>query len=103
MADFFISRIGYSEGEEHIEWLMLREDLGDKAGGESLVQRSFVADLIRLNLVKFQTLPLNSEGKISRGAEVRLYDGKFLTTSANKTERDNLENLPTFEFPPEEK
>ncbi|WP_336334606.1 hypothetical protein [Pseudomonas putida] len=103
MADFFISRVGYNEGEEHIEWLMVREDLGDKAGGESLVQRSFVVDLIRLGLVKFVTLPRNAKGEISRGAEVLLYRDKFLTTSANKTERDNLENLPTFEYPPKGK
>lgn len=102
MADFFISRIGYNESEEHIEWLMVREDLGEQAGGESLVQRRFVADLIRLNLATFVTLPRNAQGKIYRGAKVHLYAGKFLTTSANKTDRDNLENLDTFEFPPKE-
>lgn len=100
MADFFISRVAYSENGEHIEWLMVREDLGKQAGGESLVQRKFVADLIRLDLVDFVTLPRDSKGVITRGAKVHLYDGKFLTTAANKTERDNLENLPTFDYPP---
>ncbi|WP_324708095.1 hypothetical protein [Pseudomonas fragi] len=100
MADFFISSIAYNEKGEHIEWLLVREDLEKNAGPEVPVHRQFVADLIRLKLATFQTLPRSPEGKISRGAMVHLYDEKFLSTSANKTERDNLENLPIFEFPP---
>lgn len=102
MTDFYISGIAYNGESEHIEWLLVRENLGKSVAGEVPTHRQFVADLIRLGLAKFKTLPRNAQGKIYEGADVHLYDGKFLTTSANKTERDNLESLPTFEFPPKE-
>ncbi|MGQ7858244.1 hypothetical protein ACUN0G_02830 [Pseudomonas sp. 32A] len=100
MADFLIEKVAYSEDGEHIEWVLVREDKGDKAGPRIPVPRLFIADLIRLGKAEFQTVVKAANGKLDRGSEVRLYDGKFLTTSPNKTDRDNLENLPTFEFPP---
>ncbi len=58
------------------------------------IPRQFVAQLID------QGVPFNTRfkknGEMVTGARVEVYEGDFLRTVANGTEKDNLESLPTF-------
>ncbi len=98
MTDFCITKVKYSDGGEHIEWVLVREELAGKIGAERIVARAFVADLIRKGKATFQTRVLNSDKTAwAPGAAVHVVDDEFLSTDRNSRKRDNLGNLPTFE------
>lgn len=102
MTEYLIAAVGYSDKEEHIEWLLLVRLSEKRAVGSWLVPRDFAVDLIQTDSATFKTAIFTlRDGKFSYslGADVRLYDKKFLTTDPNKTERDNLGNLPRFPVP----
>lgn len=96
MADFCITAVRYSKDRSHIEFVRVKEEKAQSAGPNRTVSRAFVADLIRLGKVTFQTRTKTSEGKWKLGAPVHLIDEVYLTTDSNSTKRDNLENLPEF-------
>ncbi|MCB2255982.1 DUF3892 domain-containing protein [Pseudomonas chlororaphis] len=99
MADFCITKVKYSEDGEHIQWVIVREEIPAqrKIGSERKVERAFVADLIRLGKASFQTRVWNSSDSTwDTGANIHLIDNEFLSTDRNSRKRDNLGNLPTF-------
>ena len=98
MADFCITAVKYSPDKKHIDWAQVREEKwgGNVAKEIRLVQRAFLVDLIRLELVSFRTKTQNRDGSWSDGDKVTIYNDKYLTTEGNGTERDNLGSLPEF-------
>jgi len=99
MTDFCITQVKYSDDGAHIQSLIVREEIPAKGkiGPNRKVDRAFVADLIRLGKVSFQTRTWNADDKAwDVGARVHLVEDQFLTTDRNSRKRDNLENLPTF-------
>lgn len=98
MANFCITHVKYSTDGKHIEWLGVREEFETTVGPMRLVQRAFVAALIRQGLATFITRTWITETeKWKKGAEVHVLEEKYLTTDPNKTKRDNLGELPTIE------
>lgn len=96
MADFCITEVRYDKKHDQIEWVRVREELGDDLVGPwRRVPRAFIVDLIRLGKVSFQTRT-EERNKWKRGASVVIYANKFLTTEGNRTEKDNLGELPEF-------
>jgi hypothetical protein len=96
MADFCITAVRYNTNRSHIEFVRVCEEKPGEIGPSRTVSRAFVADLIRLGKVTFQTRTKSSEGKWRVGAQVHLIEDIYLTTNKNSTKRDNLENLPEF-------
>lgn len=95
MADFCITAVQYDKEHDRITWLQAREELGgDQVGPWRWVSRLFAVDLIRMGKASFQTRTQDRNGKWVKGAVVVVYADKFLTTEGNKTERDNLGELP---------
>ena len=96
MTDFCITAVRYNQERSHIEFVRVKEEKPGEIGPNRTVPRAFVADLIRLGKVTFQTRTKTPEGKWKTGAQVHLIDDIYLTTNKNSSERDNLENLPEF-------
>jgi hypothetical protein len=96
MTDFCISAVRLDKDEQHIEWVRVHECQNAQIGPARTVSRRFVADLIRLGLVTFQTTVKDSSGKWKHGASVHVFDGEYLATDRNNTKKDNLGNLPKF-------
>lgn len=97
MTDFCVTKVKYSDDGEHIEWVVVREELVGKIGDERVVARAFVADLIRKAKATFQTRVFNPTQKAwENGAVIHVIDDQFLSTDRNSRKRDNLGNLPTF-------
>lgn len=87
---FYIEKIRVGKTSNHIESVAAFAK-GVTSG--FWVPRGFVALLID------QGVPFNTRYKKGEnwviGAKVETYEGTFLRTSANGTEKDNLESLPT--------
>jgi hypothetical protein len=96
MADFCITAVRYNQDRSHIEFVRVKEEKPGEIGPNRTVPRAFVADLIRLGKVTFQTRTETPEKKWKVGAQVHVIDDVYLTTNKNSTKRDNLENLPEF-------
>lgn len=97
MADFCITEVKYDKDHERIEWVRVREDKGDSNPGLwRVTHRAFIVDLIRLGKATFQTRTQDRNGNWKKGAKIEVYAGKFLTTEGNRTEKDNLGELPEF-------
>ncbi|UVL65023.1 DUF3892 domain-containing protein [Pseudomonas sp. B21-031] len=97
MADFCITEVKYDSDHERIEWVKVREDKGDNAPGPwRVTHRAFIVDLIRLGKASFQTRTQDRYGNWKKGAKIEVYGDKFLTTEGNRTEKDNLGELPEF-------
>ncbi|WP_288081622.1 DUF3892 domain-containing protein [Pseudomonas sp.] len=97
MADFYITDVRYDKAHARIDWVRVREDLGrDKVGPWRMVPRQFIVDLIRMGKVSFQTKTQDRNGAWKNGASVEVYADEFLTTEGNRTEKDNLGELPEF-------
>jgi len=96
MADFCVTAVRYNKDRTHIEWVQVREEKEKTVGLIRTVSRAFVADLVRLGKVTFQTRTQTVDGKYRVGAEIHLIDEIYLTTDKNSTKRDNLMNLPEF-------
>lgn len=96
MTDFCISAVRYNSSQQHIDFVMVHQDLNTSVGPSRVVPRVFVADLIRMNKATFQTIVKDTNGTWQNGASVHVIDVEYLTTDRNSTKRDNLGNLPTF-------
>ncbi|MBX8575632.1 DUF3892 domain-containing protein [Pseudomonas cichorii] len=97
MVDFCITEVRYQKDGKHIDYVKVREELGnDKVGSPRFVGRNFIVDLIRLKKTTFQTRTQDKSGGWKKGAAVIIYNNKFLTTEGNNTEKDNLGELPEF-------
>lgn len=100
MVDFLITHVRYNEDKTHITHVKVRELIvkegGNTTGVARTVDRGFIADLIRLEKVTFQTAVKKDNGNLALGANVHLYDKVYLSTDQNSIDRDNLGNLPEF-------
>lgn len=95
MADFCITKVKYSTDGQHIEWLAVREEFENTVGPERIVQRAFVAALIRRELATFITRTWDQAGEtFKKGADVHVVENFYLSTDRNNTKRDNLGSLP---------
>ncbi|MBT9748514.1 DUF3892 domain-containing protein [Desulfovibrio desulfuricans] len=95
MADFCITAVSYTRDKRHIRFVQVHEELKGEIGLPRIVQREFIADLIRLKKATFITRIEDGENYVT-GADVHIVDDEYLTTNKNSTKRDNLENLPEF-------
>ena len=97
MADFCVTAVRYARDRSHIEAVRLARNLPGKFGVFRIVERAFVAELINLGKVTFETwVQSPADGKWRKGADIHVIDEEFLTTDKNSSKRDNLENLPEF-------
>lgn len=97
MVEYLIFGVSYSEDEKHIEWVFLSRIENGTVTGGSVVDHSFVVDLIKTESASFRTATIDKEEKkYHRGAKVHVYDDEFLATDRNATDKDNLSNLPRF-------
>ncbi|WP_420792999.1 DUF3892 domain-containing protein [Pseudomonas graminis] len=96
MTDFCITRVRYDAQRTHLAYVEVSENLPKAFGTKYIVPRGFVADLIRRGNATFSTWVQNSEGVYSKGADVHVIDGTYLSTVHNSIKRDNLGNLPEF-------
>jgi hypothetical protein len=97
-ADYCISAVRYDADDKHIEKVKVHPDNGDTIGAASEESRSTVVDRIEAGN-SFVTIVKNKEKKWNKGEDVRIItvnSKKFIRTDANKTESDNLGELPTF-------
>lgn len=93
--DFWIT--GVNKGDKHIDYVRVqRKKVTANLGPARIVDRGFVADLIRGGKATFCTSVKNSEGKWQEGARVHVIEEDFLTTDPNDAKRDNLGNLQEF-------
>ncbi|MCU7283268.1 DUF3892 domain-containing protein [Pseudomonas peradeniyensis] len=101
MAEYLIFAVSYSEKDEHIEWLLIARQEGKGLKATSIVSRAFIVDLIKNNVATFKTAVIRDK-IFYRGADVVVYDEDFLTTTADATEENNLQRLPSFVVPQKE-
>jgi hypothetical protein len=98
-ADYLISGVKYSTGTKtYISNLRVHEDEGDKVGTSSELSKNEVVKKINSNYT-FVTIFKNSEGRWSKGEDVRVYSrngSSYLRTDSNSIEEDNLGELPEF-------
>lgn len=103
MSEYVILGVSYSEEEKHIEWVLLSRIVNNKLTIGSVVDHSFVVDLIKTEAASFRTATIDKDTRrFHLGAEVHVYDDEFLATNRNDTDKDNLSNLPRFIMPTKE-
>jgi hypothetical protein len=91
MKQFYINGIRLDDAGEHIQYVRARVTTSDVS---HIVPREFVADLIAAG-VPFKTRYLNGKDWTT-GADVEVYDEKFLRSNPNTSAKDNLKNLQKF-------
>ncbi|BEN45643.1 DUF3892 domain-containing protein [Serratia marcescens] len=99
MTDFYISAIRMDSKGQHIEWVKTHKNIDNKSLDleGSVNSRKFVGELISSGKITFRTVTWNqSTKKWDIGAVVEVMASGYITTDPNKTELDNLGNLPKF-------
>jgi len=97
-ADYGISAIRYNADHSHITMVRMHADNGETIGVSSDQTRKYVISEIKKGTT-FVTIIKNAEGKWSKGQPVyviKVNSNEYIKTVDNKTECDNLENLPEF-------
>lgn len=103
MPEYLIFGVSYSEDKKHIAWVLLSRFENNKFTPTSVVEHSFVVDLIKTGAASFKTATIDKKNKkYNLGADVQVYDDEFLKTDRNDTDEDNLSNLPRFTVPSKE-
>jgi hypothetical protein len=98
-ADYLITKVRYSAAGLHIDRVTVQEDLGDTLGPSKEFSRAEVVKLIQSGKTFVTAPPSKTESnKVDKGASVSMYpvETLFIKSKADKSERDNLENLPQF-------
>jgi hypothetical protein len=96
-ADYVITKVRFNAAGTHINELVVQDDLDAKLGPSRIEQRATVIANIKARK-SYITAPPSATG-VSKGALVGIVvvnGAEYLRTDANKTARDNLDNLPTF-------
>jgi hypothetical protein len=97
-ADFGISAVSYNEEETHIEKVIVHEVNDESIGPGAVKTRGLVVGEIKHGKT-YTTILKTGEGKWKRGQDVhtiKVKNKEYIRTDANKTGKDNLENLPEF-------
>lgn len=98
-ADFVITGVGFNDEHTHIEKVERYEYISGKLVNKKVVTRQIVVNAIQKGIT-YATATKNSEGKWKRGSFVKIttFNGiKYLRTTKDNTEKDNLGNLPELE------
>lgn len=96
-ADYGISAVRYDSTNTHIEQVQIHEDTGSSIGKGQIVSRQTVVNAIEQGTT-FITIIMKN-GKWNKGEDVfivKINGKKYIKTTSNNTEDDNLESLPTF-------
>lgn len=98
-ADFLISAVRYNTDHTHIEYLVIQADNGDTVAIPPYIEsRRQIVGNIKKKL-SYLTITRTKEGKWKQGQKViivKINEVEYIKTVENKTEDDNLENLPEF-------
>ncbi len=97
-VDFGISAVSYNEKRTHIEKVRVRVYNGETFGPGVVITRELVVKEIH-NEKTYATILKTDEGGWRKGQDVHIItvsNKEYLRTDANKTGKDNLENLPEF-------
>jgi hypothetical protein len=92
MADFVITKVRFNPAGTHITEVLVHDE--GKPAATRVEQRSKVVENIKAKKT-YRTQPPGG----GAGANVAIVDVNgtpYLRTDANKTPKDNLDNLPTF-------
>jgi len=97
-ADYIITAVRFNSAGTHIEAVEIRVDNGDTAGPPSNASRAQVVAALE-DGTTFCTATKGSDGKWHKGAAAKVItiDGqKYIRTKADRTTKDNLDDLPTL-------
>ena len=97
-ADYLISKVRYNDKHTHITHVYVHVDKGDTVGGGVSETRQLVVNKIDSGYT-FYTIFIGDDGKWKKGQKVvkdRVNNIDYITTRANGTSKDNLENLPEY-------
>ncbi|KGA36571.1 DUF3892 domain-containing protein [Pectobacterium brasiliense] len=97
-ADYLISKVRYNDKHTHIDEVMVHEDKGDKVGSGNSEKRQWIINKLDAGYT-FYTIITGNDGKWKKGQQVvkdRVNGTDYITTKPNRTEKDNLENLPEY-------
>lgn len=97
-ADFGISAVRFNATHTHIDKVRAHSDNGDLIGVSSENSRQEVVAAIKQG-ISFITIFKRDANKWDKGQPVRIIainGQEYLKTVENKTEVDNLDNLPEF-------
>lgn len=97
-ADYGIFTVKYNDTHTRIIAVKAYKDLGDKFGQEDRWSKNEVVSAIERG-TSFITIKRTAKEQWSQGEDVRIFEMrgvKFIRTDANRTESDNLGELPEF-------
>jgi hypothetical protein len=100
-ADYVIKKVRFNAAGTHIDQVEVADDRGDDLGPSRYENRATVIKNLKDKKTYCTAPPAKSgeSGKYDKGALVRIIDvngTEYIRSDANKTARDNLDNLPTF-------
>lgn len=94
-ADFCISAVKYNSDGTHIDSVLVHVETDTGIAAGKPMTRPEVVKLLEQKKT-FVTIVKTAEGKWRKGAPVGIFpvETRYIKTAADKSERDNLENLP---------
>jgi hypothetical protein len=98
-ADYLITRVRFNSAGTHIDQVEVADDEGDSIGTKRNELRTTVIAKLRAEQTYMTAPPSTQSGKVTKGASVGIVTvngTEYIRTDANKTARDNLDNLPTY-------
>ena len=99
-ADYVITRVRFNAAGTHIDEVEAADDGEDGIGTKRSEKRATVIANLKAKRTYVTAPPSKTEtGKITKGAPVGIVvvnGTEYIRTDANKTARDNLDNLPTY-------
>lgn len=97
-ADWLISAVSYDDDHSEIKKVKRHRDNGESVGSAEITYRWEVVSDIE-DRITYCTIYMRND-KWQKGEDVRVIEvnnKKYIRTDANKTEKDNLGELPEFE------
>jgi len=96
-ADHLISAVNYDVDHSFIVKTETRDDRGDKVGEPRIERRADVIANIKNGRIYYTILKGKDGWQRGEKIDIINMDGKeFIRTDRNRTEKDNLGNLPEF-------
>ncbi|MDD5544766.1 MAG: DUF3892 domain-containing protein [Acidobacteriia bacterium] len=97
-ADYGISAVRFNIKHTHIDRVRVRSDNGDTFGSPVDHSRQQVVDAIEAGTT-YVTIIKSKDDKWEKGQKVIIVEingAKYLKTTKNETEKDNLDKLPEY-------
>jgi hypothetical protein len=98
-ADYLIFRVRFNLARTHIDQVEVADDGENHPGPKRVEARATVIANLKANKTYVTAPPSTGSGKVAKGASVDIVvvnAVEYIRTDANKTARDNLDNLPEF-------